>query len=425
MRTDRRRVLLFPAVAAATPAVSTLLRPLAARAQDDPIELTFWNYWDGTNGQAIQSLVDQWNGENPGIQVENVFVGWGDLLPKLQAATAGGDAPDVAAADLVWLPKLSHSGAVASLDELVPAAGGDFSTFFPALLEAGLYDGQHYGLPVSTNNLQLIYNKELFVAAGLDPEAPPATWEELRALALQLTDAGAGKYGIELFTEPGEGLTWQFQVYLWQAGGEFLTEDLSAAAFNSEAGRQALQFWVDLLQTDKSAPLAPWGQFGQGNAGMVLDGSWMVGFMTADPPFDFGTATFPIPEGGEPATNMGGEQLVIFAQDEARQAAAAQFIVWLTSADVQREWTQATGFTPITEAGATDPEYLAWVEVNLPALLPFVENQKHARSRPAVTNYPEISDAFSRELEAALLGVTSVEDALAAAESAVNALLAG
>lgn len=406
--------------------LGALVAPLVSRstAGAEPVKLVFWNYWDGQNGEVIQELVDRWNEEHADIQVENVFVGWGDLLPKLQAAAAGGDAPDVAAGDLTWMPKLAKSGAVAPLNDLAATAGIDLDSFYPALIAASTFDGKTYGLPVSTNNLQLFYNKELFKQAGLDPEKPPTTWDELRQYAKQCTNADQGVYGMELFTEPGEGLTWQFQVYLWQAGGEFLSEDLSSAAFNSDAGRQALQFWVDLLQTDKSAPLAPWGQFGQGKACMVMDGSWMVGGMVADPPFDFATAAMPTPANGTPATNMGGEQLVIFAKDPAKQEAAAKFLAFLTSPEIQREWDQKTGFMPVTQAGATDPAYLEWVDANLPQLRPFVEHQKDARNRPPVTNYPEISDAFSRELEAALLGTASVDEALAAAEKAVNDLLA-
>jgi multiple sugar transport system substrate-binding protein len=400
-----------------------LIGSAGAGAQGDPVKITFWNYWDGTNGEAIQSLVDRYNDEHPDVQVENVFIGFNDLLPKLQAAAAGGDVPDVAAADLIWMPKLSRSGALIPLDDQIAAAGIDLADIYPALLNAGQYEGKTYSLPVSTNNLQLFYNKELFEKAGLDPAKPPTTWDELRQMAEQCTDESDGVYGMELFTEPGEGLTWQFQVYLWQAGGEFLSEDLTKAAFNTPEGEQALQFWVDLLQNDKSAPLAPWGQFGQGKACMAMDGSWMVGGMTAEPPFDFGTAAMPIPTGGEAATNMGGEQLVVFETSPEEQQAAFDFITWLTSPEVQTEWDKATGFTPISETVATSPEYLDYVNETVPALLPFVENQKNARNRPPVPNYPEISDAFSRELEKALLGEAEPKEALAAAESAVNELL--
>jgi multiple sugar transport system substrate-binding protein len=394
-----------------------------AVAQDDKITLTFWNYWDGKNGEEIQSLVDQYNDTHPNVEVKNVFLGFNDLLPKLQAAAAGGETPDVAAGDLIWMPNLAQSGAVVPLDDYL-AAGTNLDDVYPALRSVGQYDGKTYSLPVSTNNLELFYNKDLFRKAGLDPEKPPTTWDELRATAKQCANADEGISGMELFTEPGEGLTWQFQVYLWQAGGDFLTPDLTKAAFNSPAGKQALQYWVDLLQTDKSAPVAPWGAFGQGKSCMVMDGSWMVGIWSAEPPFDFGTAPMPHPTDGQPATNMGGEQLVVFKTSPEKQQAAFDFVAWLISPDTQVAWDKATGFMPIREAVASSPDYLSYVKDQEPRLLPFVENQQYARNRPPVVKYPQVSDAFSRELEAALLGQVSVQDALAAAEQAVNAILA-
>lgn len=395
-----------------------------AAASADDVTITFWNYWDGTNGEAMDALVARYNEEHPGVTVRNVFIGWGDLLPKLQAAVAGGEAPDVAALDLVWMPQVANSGRIAALDDYVAAGAVDIGDIYPEVLAVDIYDDALYGLPVSTNNLQLFINRELFEAAGLDPDSPPTTWDELRATAEQCTDHDASVYGLELFTEPGEGLTWQWQVYLWQAGGEFLDETNTAAAFNSPAGTAALQLWVDLLHTDESAPLAPWGQFGQGAACMVIDGSWMVGGLAADPPFDFGTAPLPYPADGGPATNMGGEHAVVFANDDAAtEQAAFDFVAWLASPEIQEEWDLATGFMPIRSAVAESPTYLAAIEADLPQLLPFVESQQFARSRPSIANYAEVSDVFSRELERALLGDTDVATALADAEAAVNRLL--
>ncbi|MGH3442671.1 MAG: ABC transporter substrate-binding protein [Nitriliruptorales bacterium] len=390
----------------------------AGEGAADPVTLTFWNYWDGKNGEVMQSLVDEWNSANPDVQVESIFVGFGDLLPKLQAAVAGGEAPDVAAGDLVWLPKLTRSGRLVALDQFLDAEQLD--EFFPEMLQVGELDGSTYSLPVSTNNLQLFYNRELIEQSGLDPDDPPETWDELRAAAAECADPASGRQGLELFTEPGEGLTWQFQVYLWQAGGEFLNEDGTAAAFNSPAGEQALQFWVDLIHDDKSAAVAPWGAFGQGNACMMMDGSWMVGIWSADPPFDFGTAPMPHPADGQPATNMGGEQIFIMADAPDRQQAAYRFVEWVTSHEVQLEWVKQTGFMPVLESLAADSEYRQFIEATEPRALPFVDGAQHARSRPPIPTYPEVSDAFSREIERALLGQVSVTEALKAAEQAVN-----
>ncbi|RIK33891.1 MAG: ABC transporter substrate-binding protein [Chloroflexi bacterium] len=391
------------------------------RAQE-PIKLTFWNYWDGKNGEVMQALVDRYNAEHPEVEVENVFIGWGELLPKLQLAVAGGGTPDLAAADMVWMPYLANSGALTPLNSFAEASGTDLTDFYPALLAVNTYDDQLYGLPVSTNNLELFINSELFEAAGLDPAAPPATWTELQNAAVQCANPDQGTIGIELYTQPGEGLTWQFQVYLWQAGGDFLNEDQTAAAFNSEAGLQALNYWLDLIDSG-AYTLSDWGLFGQGQACMVMDGSWMVGIWSESAPFEWTTAAMPAPEDGESATNMGGEHIFIMAGDEARQQAAWDFINWFTSPEIQLEWDQETGFMPVRNSVATNEDYRAWVNETEPRLLPFVEMQQNAHNRPPVEQYAELSDAFSAAIERALYGQVSPEAALAEAEAAVNKLL--
>ncbi len=409
------------ALVLALPVLQLGLNPRPALAQE-PIKLTFWNYWDGKNGETIQALVERYNAEHPDVEIENVFVGWGELLPKLQLAVVGGDAPDLAAADMVWMPYLANSGALVPLNSFIEASGIDLADFYPALLAVNTYGDQIYGLPVSTNNLELFINQDLFEAAGLDPNTPPTTWTELADYATRCANPEQGVVGMELFTQPGEGLTWQFQVYLWQAGGEFLSEDLSQAAFNSDAGRRALQFWLDLIDSG-AYTISDWGLFGQGKACMVMDGSWMVGIWAETAPFEWTTAKMPYPEDGEPATNMGGEHIFIMAKDEAKQQAAWDFINWFTSTEVQLEWDQATGFMPVRDSVATHEAYRTWLTETEPRLLPFVEMQRYAHNRPPVEQYAELSDVFSAMLERALYGQMSVEDALSAAEAAVNSLL--
>ncbi|MFN8420539.1 MAG: ABC transporter substrate-binding protein [Anaerolineae bacterium] len=290
-----------------------------------------------------------------------------------------------------------------ALNDYIEKSAVDLSDFYASQLGVVRYDDTYYGLPVSTNNLELFYNKDLFTAAGLDPDKPPTTWDELESMAKQCAKPEEGIGGMELYTEPGEGLTWQYQVYLWQAGGSFLSDDLKSAAFNSEAGAKALQFWVDMLQNG-AAPQSPWGLFGQGKGCMVMDGSWMVGIWAKDAAFQWGTALMPIPTDGKAATNMGGEHLILFQSDAERQQAAWNFVNWLTSTDVQVKWDQRDWLHADPRSCRHQAAFTEWLDKTEPRLKAFVESQKYAINRPPVANYAEISDAFSRELEKALLG---------------------
>lgn len=384
-------------------------------------KLTFWHYWDGANGQALQSLIDRYEKAHPGVTIDATFVPGSDLVTRLQTAIAGHQMPTMAIADLVTMPLLTSSGALVPLDDYLAASGLDLTDYFDGPLAYGLRDGHRYSLPVSASDLGLYWNKALFEAAGLDPNKPPTTWEELTAYA-QKIHAATGKVGLELYTGGGEGTSWQWQVYLWGAGGDVLSSDLTRPAFNQEPGVRALQYWVDRVQ-DGSSSIAPWGLFGRGEAGMVMDGSWMTQFFPMQVDFQLGSAAFPHPADGAPATNLGGEQVFLFKSDAATQKAAWDFIDWFSSPEVQVQWDRATGFMPVRRSVANDSSYVAWVENARPLLRPFVESMAYAHARPPVEHYSQISDILAEHILQALHGRMSPKAALDAAAQSVTPLL--
>jgi multiple sugar transport system substrate-binding protein len=389
----------------------------------DAVEVTVWHYWDGTNADTFDAMVDDYNSSHDGVVIKPSNVPNADFLTKLRASATSNTLPDIAIGDLVWVPQINEIGTLADLGPLLPAEV--LADINPALTSFGTIGGKQVSVPVSANNLALIYNKTLYSAAGLDPEAPPATWEQLKEDGATIL-AKTGKPAYELFTQAGdngEGLTWNFQVNLWQAGGEFLTGDNSAAAFNTEAGKEALGYWTDLIDTGLSK-YGAWGELGKSEVASATDGAWMVGIWAPDPPFDFGVGTAPYPESGTPATNLGGEQAMVFDNGEDTSAAAADFLAWFLEPEQVLSWSETTGMLPVTNSVATSDEYLGWVDENQPRLRPYVEQMAVAHARPNTPLYPAISLAFAKEIEKALTGDVSVDEALANAEAAVNAVIA-
>jgi multiple sugar transport system substrate-binding protein len=385
-------------------------------------EVTIWHYWDGTNADTFDQMVEEYNASHPDVKVTASNVPNADFLTKLRASATSKTLPDIAIGDLIWVPQIEQMGGLADLTGLIPDE--TLSDINPALTSFGTIDGSQVSVPVSANNLAYMYNKTLFAEAGLDPEQPPATWEELMADGKAVLEK-TGKPGYDLYTEAGdsgEGLTWNFQVNLWQAGGAFLTEDNSAAAFNTPEGAEALQFWVDLIESGVS-PYAKWGEFEKGQGGSAQEGSWMVGIWAADPPFDFGVGKAPYPSDGEPATNLGGEQAMVFDNSDAESKAAADFLAWFLEPEQVTSWSETTGMLPVLDSVATGTEYLDWVDSTEPRLRPFVEQMADAHARPNTPLYPQISLAFATEIEAALAGEVDVRTALDNAEQAVNAVI--
>src|SRR6266545_2226408 len=292
-------VLVFSSAVAAS-AAARVDRPAGVQSRAATVTIDFWNYWDGNNAKAISDLIARFNQSHQGIVVKNVTFPWGDLYSKMQAASAGSgeNLPAVAAGDIAWMAALHRSGRLVNLTPTVKKAKLNLKDFYAELLKYSLYRGKVEALPVSTNNLALFYNKDLFRRAGLNPNSPPKTWDQLRSAARRIAALGGGVQGFEIYTQPGEGLTWQLQPYIWQAGGDFLNRRYTGPAFNNAAGRKALNFLVGLIRTDHVTEAGQWGAFDKGQAGMRIDGSWMVGIYRDQAPFSFGTAMIPIPAGG-------------------------------------------------------------------------------------------------------------------------------
>ncbi len=400
--------------------VGLLVMTLAAGASAQT--LTFWHYWDGANGQALQALIDRYEAEHPGVTIEAVFVPGSEMVTRLQTAIQGRRTPSLAISDLVAMPLLIDSGALVPLDDHISASGLDLNDYFPGPMVYGMKDGHRYSLPVTASNLALFWNKDLFEEAGLDPDQPPKTWGELVQFGQQIRER-TGAWGYELFTDGGEGTSWQWQVFLWSAGGDILSEDLSQPAFDSAAGERALQAWVDLVNDSKVSTIAPWGLFGRGEAAMVMDGSWMTQFFPMQVDFPLGAGLFPSADDGQVASNLGGEQIFIFDGDEATEQAAWDFIEWFSSTEVQVEWDRSTGFLPVRASAANDPAYLAWVANARPLLRPFVEAMPYAHSRPPIENYPRVSDTLAKYVLEAVYERMTPEQALKAAAEEIAPLL--
>ncbi|MDR1186109.1 MAG: ABC transporter substrate-binding protein [Bifidobacteriaceae bacterium] len=386
-------------------------------------EVVVWHYWDGANADTFDAMAKEYSASHQHVQISTSNVPNSDFLTKLRASATSRTLPDIAIGDLVWVPQVEQLGTLADLTGLLPAA--TLADINPALTSFGKIGGKQVSVPVSANNLAYLYNKTLFKEAGLDPDKPPTTWEELMAAGKQIRKE-TGKPGYDLYTQAGdsgEGLTWNFQVSLWQAGAEFLNADNTAAAFNTPQGKRALQFWVDLIDAGVS-PYAKWGEFEKGQGGSAQEGSWMVGIWAPDPPFDFGAAKAPYPGDGRPATNLGGEQAMVFDNADDRTRAAADFLDWFLQPEQVTKWSQTTGMLPVTGSVANSGAYLEWVKASEPRLLPFVEQMADAHARPNTPLYPKISLAFAQQVERALAGEATVDEALAAAERAVNDVIA-
>jgi len=388
--------------------------------------------WSGVTGEAqvkLAELVEQYNSSQDDYVVETQYSGTGDQLPaKMLNAVQNDQGPNMQLGDSApqMLAQLISTGEVVQLDELIDDAGSEITrdNFTEGLLATGTFDGKVYSLPTEAGDFALVYNKEMFEEAGLDV---PTTWDDVAEAAAALTTDD--RYGIYLPIGTGEWPVFTWQTMLWSAGGTLLDEDGTSVAFDSPEGVTALKTWTDLvedgvaypssLQTDADGQGIASLQSGQ--VGMVITGAYNLGKLDESLGAEnVGVATFPQIE--EPAMNTGTNNSYILEGTDEEEAGAWDFLQFWLSPETQAEWCIASGYLPTNIETAQSETFTDFLEED-PRQQVFYDQLEYAEARPSVLAYSGISAALSTEIEKALLGRTTPEEALrTAARNAQTAL---
>ncbi len=195
----------------------------------------------------------------PNITVEKQSFSYNEILDKIRTAALGKAAPMVARLTLLWAPELAAKG---FLQELKPEdVGFPSSEFWPSAMKSVTWKGKTYGVPTNNETMALIWNAALFEQAGLNPEAPPATWDDLVAYSRQIREK-TGKFGYGLVARRNAGNTpYRFMPQAWAYGGGALDEAETRPAYekiylNNAGTKAALQVSYDMYVRDKSVPVS-------------------------------------------------------------------------------------------------------------------------------------------------------------------------
>jgi multiple sugar transport system substrate-binding protein len=246
---SRRTVLK----AGAGAAVATTALPIAARqasSQDEKIEINFWNWWDVGRQELMDSIIAEFHTEFPNIQVNNVPQTWDRRDEVVVTALAGGDPPEIIMASRQEIVKFADSGAIVPIDSYVEAEGIDLSSYYESEISSMWWEDQLYALPMPTAGGETglyFYNTRLFEEAGLDPESPPETWDDLDAAATALTklssDGAIEQMGVQMSVTH-----LMFLAQLYTNNGALYSDDLKTVTFNSEQGIETLQWMLDFVK---------------------------------------------------------------------------------------------------------------------------------------------------------------------------------
>ena len=226
--------------------------------------LTYW--WVGPNeaSPAIEKEIDAqfWAAfakTYPNITVEKQNLDYNQMLNKTRTAALGNAAPMLAKFPILWGVEFAAKG---QLSPLRPEdAGFSTSDFWPGAIKSVTYKDKTYGIPTNNETMALIWNAALFQAAGLDPDKPPATWDELVQFSKQIKDK-TGKNGYGLVARTNAGNTpFRFMPQLWAYGGGALDETEASPTYknifiNNAGSKAALQASYDMYVRDKSVPIS-------------------------------------------------------------------------------------------------------------------------------------------------------------------------
>jgi len=388
-----------------------------------PTTVTFFS-WLG-NEPEMKKLAAEFHKEHPMITIKFENVPAEQAAQVLTTRIAGNNAPDVAFVNASDTADYASRGAAVDLTDYIARSDvvnpDDYVQAFKTFVT---YEDKLYGLPVDGETTGLFYRTDLFKAAGID--GPPTTWDEFQADAAALTDESKGQYGFEMFA-PESAYYWY--PWLYQAGGDLLTEDGKDIAFTSDEAKEAADFYVGLT---KYAPpdylnSNSWDgrvAFAEGQTAMYVAGAWFAGTLTDEFPDATGKwATAPLPEG--PAgckTTIAGDALVMMSQTKIPDAAWLWMEFLSKPENIARQTYETEGtLLPPLKSLLEGPDIVK----EKPVLKGFIDLMQCGVAS-TVTNpkFPRIETILNEELGKAMYGDQSAEEALENTAQQSEAILA-
>lgn len=401
------------AALAVTAAVSLSACGGGGSAADGTTELKLLTpIFEGESGKQVleEELLPQFEKENPGVTVSVDYTDYGSLNEKLTTSIASGLVPDVMMMGVGWIEGFADKGVLQGLGEF----GIDYDELSDEVtaevLDAGMWEDELYAVPIMLDTRIGIARKDLLAEAGFDE--PPADWEEMREYAVALTERDGDKLqqaGLDVMTlDPRQ----MFEVLLFSNGGSLFNDDLSAPAFNSPEGVEALQYVVDLVREDRvedigysSADVDTYPVVNGRAAMMIGHNDVWVKAQASNPKVAEQLVPFMV-DGTEEAMFHGGTLVAMSARSQEKEAAAA-LLEFLTSAEASLAASEQRGNVPArTELLESD-----YVQSN-PMVQFAMENLDKAHPEGGVPEWLEIRGDFAAAVEAALLGQKTPQEAL-------------
>ena len=299
----------IPRIASLVLAITLLLSLSGCGASDGKTRLKF-QIWDVAQRDSMQAICDAYTAKNPDVVIEVQVTSWNEYWTKLEAAAESNTMPDIFWMHTNQILYYSDFGMLADVTDLYNDVEADYYQNHFSEISIGNAQGSNgrmYGVPKDKDNIFLVYNKEMFDAAGVAYPDENWTWDDLTAASAQIYDK-TGKYGFMAYNDDQMGY-WSF---VYQAGGCILTEDKTKAGFDQPGTKKGMEFYVGMQDNDWCpkqtyfAETAPGTAFFSEVGAMYVEGNWelmnkCINFPNMDGKWDIA----PMPKCPDPVSGDG------------------------------------------------------------------------------------------------------------------------
>ena len=333
------------------------------------------------------------------------------------------------------MPHVAHLGGaplVGDTEAIIPITdftdgpnGIDRSLIRDAFWDYNSAGGQIWSMPFNNSVPMLYYNRDLFVAAGLDPDKPPTTWDEVIEYGQKLTQDTDGNGQIDQWGFNTHSNThWYLSTMFLENGDQIVNEEQTEMLYNSPEAVEMLQLWGDMVNEYKIMPPGQHqeakGDFLAGKSGMLLNSSAGIPSAAEEVAFDLGVAIMPTVAGRDPVAPIGGASLVIFKnEDQGILDAAWEFVKFMSSPEGSLYFSTHTGYVPIYKDALDWPEMQAYLEEHPLQQAP-IEALEYAYAIPVFSALGTSDGALRRAVESVELRAATPQEALDEAKKVVD-----
>ncbi|EKU28350.1 MULTISPECIES: ABC transporter substrate-binding protein [Alcaligenes] len=406
---------------------SALLMGLGANAHS-AVELTMY-YPIAVGGpltDVVDGMIKDYQAQNPEVTVKAVYSGnYDETRVRALSALRAGEPVQLSVLGALDTHDLVEQGLVEAFSDVAQDATSQdwLKSFYPALMANGTLEGKVWGIPFQRSTIVMFYNKDMFRAAGLNPDQAPKTWDELVQTAQKLTNDQ--HHGLMI---PSTGYPyWMFQAMALQNGRQLMNEEGTQVYFNDPKSVEALQFFHDLAYKNKVSPTGTieWGTlrqaFVQGKTAMMWHTTGNLTAVKNEAKFDFGVAMLPAKE--KAASPTGGGNFYLFkGANEEQKKAALDFVRWMTAPERAAKWSMATGYVGVSPAAYETPALVEYAKTFPQAV---VARDQLAVASPEFATYEtaRVRELLSNAVQAVLTNAKTPKAALDEAQAAADRLL--